>query len=207
MAAAGRPDRSTHAVGEAPNEAWGTTDGWSWKAGCDWMDPATVHASVTFEIFHEHYRRWVLRLARSWTRNTQDAEDVSQAAFLYVWKRGRLPTNRLQGDPRALLRKVIRNLSAEARRQSERTPTAVVTPEHPERPAGDAAAPDSSDVTNVLAHLSSRQREIVRALILQELSVSDTARHMGLTSGSVRSAVCRAIQRIRTMIGSRASRK
>lgn len=154
-------------------------------------------AMESFDAFHDRYQCWVFNLALKLSNNRHDAEDVCQGAFLYVWRRGSGPANRLYGDPRKLFSTVIRHLCTEVRRKSRREKATIETGDSEGRTT-ERLEPDENHVVELLKGLPQRQCEIVRLRILEGACVSETARRIGLSPGAVRSTLHRALQRLRT---------
>lgn len=122
------------------------------------------------------------------------AEDLAQDALArtYVaWRRVR------RDDAQAYARKVLVNLNID--RLRKRRPTEVVL-----EAAGQLSAPDGSrgsddrdEAVRLLAELSERERRIVVMRHYLDLSEAQVAAELGLPAGTVKSALSRALAKMR----------
>jgi RNA polymerase sigma-70 factor (sigma-E family) len=134
-------------------------------------------------------RRIAYLLVGSW----DDADDLVQATFvkLYVhW--GRIRSETLDGYARRVL---VNEFLASCRRRRE-TPVDQV---------GDRAAPQSYPEDRImldqaLSGLPPRQRAAVVLRYWEDLSIADTAALLGVSVGTVKSSVSRAIATLRPQV-------
>lgn len=135
-------------------------------------------------------RRTAYLLVGSW----DDADDLVQATFvkLYVhW--GRIRSETLDGYARRVL---VNEFLAGCRKRRE-TPVAQI---------GDRAAPPPSYLEDrivldqALSGLPPRQRVAVVLRYWEDLSIADTAMLLGVTVGTVKSTVARAIAALRAQL-------
>src|SRR3954463_4905677 len=89
-----------------------------------------------FDAIYGRYRDWVVRLATRTTGNPDDALDVLQETFTYVFRK--FPGFRLTASMTTFLYPVVKNLSIAARRKRTRMAStdAIESPE----PAADESA-------------------------------------------------------------------
>jgi RNA polymerase sigma-70 factor (sigma-E family) len=135
-------------------------------------------------------RRTAYLLAGSW----HEADDLVQATFvkLYVhWRRVRAET------VDAYARRVLINEYLMAKRRNRETPVDHIT---------DSAAPQPSTVDRLvldgaLAGLPPRQRAAVVLRYWEDLSVAETAALLGVSTGTVKSSVARALHTLRLVVG------
>lgn len=125
-------------------------------------------------------------------RNWHSAEDATQMAFakLYVaWPRVRPETRE------AYARKTVVNeaLTMLRRRRPETLTDAV-----PEHRSSSGAADSPLDVGAALGLLPGRQRAIVALRFLDDLSVAEVARILGIAEGTVKSQTSRALETLRS---------
>ena len=134
-------------------------------------------------------RRTAYVVVRDW----HVAEDLTQQAFakVYVaWPRIREET-RIAYTRRAVVNECLSHL----RRHRPETPTA-------ELPEGATAAVEESvhDLGTALAALPDRQRAIVALRFLDDLSVAEVGRLLGIADGTVMSQTNRALETLRTRL-------
>ena len=103
-----------------------------------------------FAVLYYRYRDWVVRLARRFTGNDDDALDVLQETFAYLLRK--FPGFRLMASMTTFLYPAVKNLSIAARRKRDRYAgdEAMLN----ELPAGPLAARDArEELASVLAAL------------------------------------------------------
>jgi RNA polymerase sigma-70 factor (sigma-E family) len=130
-------------------------------------------------------RRTAYVVVRDW----HVAEDLTQQAMakLYVaWPRVREET-RLAYARRTVVNECLSHL----RRHRPEAPTATL-PEHP------TEAPEPGhDLGGALAALPSRQRAIIALRFLDDISVAEVGRVLGISDGTVKSQTHRALETLR----------
>src|SRR5262245_11073145 len=127
-------------------------------------------------------RRTAYLLVGSW----EGADDLVQATFLklYVhWTRLRSET------VDAYARRVLVNEFLTSRRRSRETPVSAIA----ERPALEPSIVDRIVLDEALAGLPPRQRAAVVLRYWEDLSVAQTAELLGVSTGTVKSSVSRAL--------------
>lgn len=135
-------------------------------------------------------RRTAYLLAGSW----DEAEDLVQATFvkLYVhWTRVRSET----AD--AYARRVLLNEFLGNRRRRRETPVPAIA----EQPAAEPSTVDRVVLDNALAALPPKQRAAIVLRYWEDLSVAETAALLGVSAGTVKSTVSRALVTLRPMVG------
>jgi RNA polymerase sigma-70 factor (sigma-E family) len=126
------------------------------------------------------------------TGNWHDAEDVVQAAFVRlfsVWHRVR------EESADAYVRQVLFNVFLNTKRgqRNREYPVAEV----PDGPVAAADAVDRLAVGRVLAELTPSQRAVVVLRYWEGLSVAETAEVLGVSEGTVKSQMHRAVSAMR----------
>jgi RNA polymerase sigma-70 factor (ECF subfamily) len=169
-------------------------------------DPRSDHELVrainsgelsAFDALYYRYRDWVVRLARRFTGHDEDALDVLQDAFGYVFRK--FPGFQLTASMTTFLYPVVKNLSIAARRK--RTRQAQL----PEDAAGmEPAAParidaDSSreELHAVLASLPDGQRDVLLMRFVDGMSLAEIGEALGIPEGTVKSRLHNAIATLR----------
>jgi len=150
-----------------------------------------------FDGLYYRYRDWVVRLARRFTGNDDDALDVLQETFSYVFRK--FPGFVLTASMTTFLYPVVKNLSIAARRKRTR---------HAQLPEGgagpDPAAPDEvnyakqrEELMAVLAGLPEGQREVLLLRFVDDMSLVEIAQALGIPEGTVKSRLHNAIAALR----------
>ena len=150
-----------------------------------------------FDALYFRHRDWVVRLAHRFTDNGDDALDVLQETFSYLFRK--FPGFVLTASMTTFLYPVVKNLSIAARRK--RTRQAQL----PSDGAGvDPAAPEGVDYLNqreelaaVLAGLADAHREVVLLRFVDGMSLIEIAQALGVPEGTVKSRLHNAIAAIR----------
>src|SRR6478672_5684214 len=93
------------------------------------IDAINARDLRAFDAIYFRYRDWVVRLATRFTGNADDALDVLQETFAYVFRK--FPGFRLTASMTTILYPVVKNLSIAARRKRTRMAStdAMETPE------------------------------------------------------------------------------
>lgn len=152
--------------------------------------PSATASDLDFEDFYMSRYAQTVRLAALLVGNFEAGEDIAEDAFARLIERWRSIE-----DPSAYLHKVVVNL---ARSHGRR---AVVVRRHPPEPAVHAAGADEvadlgaarQPVRAALARLPRRQREAVVLRYYRGLSDAEVATAMGLSPGTVKSHLHRAM--------------
>src|SRR5215213_1989984 len=114
-----------------------------------------------FDAIYFRYRDWVVRLALRFTGNHDDALDVLQETFAYVFRK--FPGFRLTASMTTFLYPIVKNLSIAARRKRTRMASSDAIENAPDPPARQSADPASqrSELEAALAGLPEAQREVL----------------------------------------------
>ena len=163
------------------------------------MSETSASAVAFGEVFAAHQAR-ALRFAYLLTGDTGLAEDVVADAFAGMygkWKRGPIDA------PDAYLRQAILN---QIRRRFRRG--AVRRKHEPELRAQselvtlgvDERVADRERLRVALAQLPASQRAIVILRVLEDLSVRDTAHELGVSEGTVKAQLSRALERLKASL-------
>ena len=156
-------------------------------------------------LMERHYRR-VYRVALSYLRQREDALDVVQETFVKAFQNAARWDGSAEAGP--WLGRIAVNLSIDRwRRNKRRLQTFAPMPEDDHAEVL-AAAGDGADrslqgreaqerVRAALAVLPERQRAIVVLRHYQELSLEEIASALGMSLGTVKSSLHRALHRMR----------
>lgn len=150
------------------------------------------------DVFTAHHPE-ALRLAYLLCGDAHRAEDAAAEVFMKMyrrWRRGRI------SNPRAYVRRaVVNEVSSRFRRLAleRREEQRQHGDDRGPRLADDAAA-DRDEVFQALAALPPRQRTAVVLRYYADLTEADTAAAMGVSVGTVKSAVSRGLERLRVLL-------
>jgi RNA polymerase sigma-70 factor (sigma-E family) len=146
------------------------------------------------------HRRKLLRTAflicGSWTQ----AEDVTQIALskLYVaW-----PRLDLEGEQTAYVRKIIVRSAVDERRRPWRREILTSPDDLPQRAIAPTTLDQADQLTlkDALTKLPVRQRQVIVLRYYCGSSVIETARDLGISTGSVKSHCSRALDALRSLL-------
>lgn len=155
------------------------------------------------QLYAAHYTRLV-RLAALLVRNSGEAEEIVQDAFVVMhgrWRRLREPEKAL-----AYLRRSVVNgaRSIQRRHQVADRHLAAQPPAHrqtePSAEQGALAAEARSHVLSALDQLPQRQREVLVLRYYSDLSERDIAEALQISHGAVKSHASRGIATLRTTL-------
>ncbi|MHC5053405.1 MAG: RNA polymerase sigma factor [Planctomycetota bacterium] len=152
-----------------------------------------------FERIYLRHRDWVVRLAWRFARNREDALDVLQDAFAYLF--GKFPGFELRAKMTTFLYPVVRNLALERARKRRRTVGIdEAGPSEPEAPP----VPDSADagegrarLAEALRKLNEGEREVVHLRFTEDMKLGEIARALAVPLGTVKSRLHSALSRLR----------
>lgn len=169
------------------------------RQACDGQAGA-VHQLV------EHFRPRIYRYCVSRLGTVELADDVTQETCLGLVQA--LPTYQERGRPlSAFVFGIAANKVAMARRGLARS-REVPLPLLPDRASPEPGPAErvqlSDEVAQLLGplrQLPERQREVLLLRVMAQLTADETAQVLGMTSGAVRVAQHRAMQRLRQLLG------
>src|SRR5687767_2730767 len=123
-----------------------------------------------FDALYRRYRDWVVRLAVRFTGHEDDALDVLQETFSYVFRK--FPGFRLTASMTTFLYPVVKNLSIAARRKRTRMASsdAVETPD-PVAPVPLDLGRERTELAAALASLPEAQREVLLMRFVDDMSL------------------------------------
>ena len=150
--------------------------------------------NAAFEVLYRRYRDWVVQLAYRFTGNRDDALDVLQETFTYVFNK--FPGFRLRAKMTTFLYPVVKHLSFAARAKSRRASPAPIT----DVEAPEVAEPAHSwrdELAAVVAVLPEAQREVLLMRVVDDMTLEESATALKIPLGTVKSRLHIAIQTLR----------
>jgi RNA polymerase sigma-70 factor (ECF subfamily) len=141
-------------------------------------------------------RRYAYALVRDHTAADDLVQDTLERAL------SRWASRRPDGELRAWLFAILRNLHIDAHRQARRRGTQVEIDEvdHRETPALQETALEARDVLAALEQLPEEQKSLLLLIGVEDFSYEETARILGVPIGTVMSRLSRARQRLRSIV-------
>ena len=153
--------------------------------------------STAFETIYYRYRDWVVRLARRFTGHDDDALDVLQETFGYVFRK--FPGFHLSAAMTTFLYPVVKNLSIAARRK--RTRQAQFPDEagavDPVAPTGIDHEAGRAELATLLAELPEGQRDVLLMRFVDGMSLAEIGEALAIPEGTVKSRLHNAIATLR----------
>ena len=132
-------------------------------------------------------------------KGCEDPEALTQDVFLTVFKSLDSIHGGVQGLRTFAFSVAHARMVDDTRRRHRQPATALLTPDADRRTAEPADEPvlASAAAESLLAGLSDAQREVLLLRVVADLSVEETAKLMGRTSGSVKTLQRRALQTLK----------
>lgn len=170
--------------------------------------------AAAFREFVESYKKKIYGLAFEMTRNHADAEDVSQAVFIKVFKS--IGTFKKDANLKSWLYRIVVNASIDHLRKRPFYP-AEKTPDMPGR-LFDDSLPQSADLSadpgkeaesrelkkrihDALDRISEREKAVFLLRHDHDLNLKEIADVLGLTLGAVKSYLFRSIKKLQKELG------
>jgi RNA polymerase sigma-70 factor (ECF subfamily) len=148
------------------------------------------------EALYHRYKDWVVRLARRFTAHDDDALDVLQETFTYLFRK--FPGFRLTAAMTTFLYPVVRNLSLAARRKrsgggrmvaDDQLLDIVPAPLQPDDPRQELSA--------VMTSLSPLHREVVLMRFVDDMTLQEIAVALSIPIGTAKSRLHNALASLR----------
>jgi RNA polymerase sigma-70 factor, ECF subfamily len=164
--------------------------------------------AAAFELVYDRHGGAAYSLAYRIVGDRASAEDVTQEAFLSLWRSG-AKYDRARGSVRTWLLGVVRNRAIDAlRRQATRAPTVELELERlpdqgPYTELTDAKAlrqEAAREVRGALRMLPADQLKVIELAYFGGLSHSEIAEALGMPLGTVKGRMRLAMEKIRTAL-------
>ncbi len=141
-------------------------------------------------------RRYAYALVREHAAADDLVQDTLEKALLHWAQR------RSDGDLRAWLFTILRNLHIGAHRQSQRrgVPVAIDDADIPETAADQDTILEANDVLTAIDQLPEEQKSLLLLVGVEDFSYDEAARILSLPLGTVMSRLSRARQKLRTLV-------
>ncbi len=149
-----------------------------------------------------HHQQAAFRVAWLILRDTGEAEDAMQEAFMKAWRA--MPRFKAEAPFRPWILRIVSN-EARNRARSTRRRDVLALREAAADPGDAAPSPeaaaltraDTEMLTNALEQLPERDRLVIAYRWLLDLSETETAEILGIRPGTVKSRLSRALARLR----------
>lgn len=159
---------------------------------------AALNAGDTsaFDAVYYRYRDWVVRLAHRFTGSADDALDVLQETFAYLFRK--FPGFVLTARMTTFLYPVVKNLSIAARRKRQRHAGDDLSL----APNASASAPlpveqSRDELAAVLVGLPDTHREVLLMRFVDDMPLAQIAQALSIPEGTVKSRLHHAIAALR----------
>lgn len=142
------------------------------------------------------FHRLLYRVAYHLTGNAQDAEDLLQDTYLKLWtKRDDLPPD---AQTEAYLITLMRNLYRDQRRLKSNIVHETYEPDKSYEPYEEKEEnlDNRAELHELIEKLPDKQREVMRAHIVEDKTYEEIERDTGLSNGNIRVIISRAKQTI-----------
>lgn len=149
---------------------------------------------IPFESFYRQEYQGMLGIALTLARDTTQAEDLVQEAFITAHRRWDRVSQ--YDSPRAWVRRVLINRATSLRRRLSAEVRAV-SRVGPLEPAAPDLSPETADVWSEVRRLPRRQQQAIALHYVGQLSMVEIADVMGLSQGAVKSHLHRARETLR----------
>jgi RNA polymerase sigma-70 factor, ECF subfamily len=153
--------------------------------------------AAAFEELVRSHRLAVYRLAYRLLGNHEDADDVSQEAFLRAYRA--LPGFRGEASFRTWITRIVINLALNARR----TRLMTVPIEETTAPPGGPSGPETalrSEVRRAVGGLPRRQRQVLILKVYEGMKFTEIAQAAGMSVGTAKATFFQAVRNLRTRL-------
>jgi len=148
-----------------------------------------------FDALYYRYRDWVYRLACRLTGNPEDALDVLQETFGYLF--GKFPGFVLTARVTTFLYPAVKNLAIAHRRKRERLTGHELPSDLPGKIGPEDTDKTRAELAAVLSFLPESHREVLLMRFVDDMSLSEIAGALSIPEGTVKSRLHNAIAALR----------
>lgn len=150
-----------------------------------------------FEELYLRYRGFVFRLAKQRLGNEDDAADVLQDAFLYLFRR--FPGFEVRAAMTTVLYPVVIHLCQD--RRMRQRPTIDIDEIELEARPGSEAKDRGDHAAALLSELRTDDRELLTLRFVEDLSLPQLSEALKVPIGTIKSRLHRAIATLRVRLG------
>lgn len=158
--------------------------------------PSRARRDEQFSEFVRERSPRLRMIARAICFDPDLADDLVQEAL----ERTYVAWPKLTDDPMPWTRRVLVNLNTDRLRRRRAREVGDDALEAADSRDSMAAVLDNVVLADLLAGLTERERAVLALRYLEDLSEADTARELGVATGTVKSATNRALGRIRSLV-------
>ncbi len=166
------------------------------------MARAKLGDERAFQVIYLRYRDWVLRLAMRFVHFDNDAQDVLQEVFKYLFSI--VPKYEPKAQLTTLLYKVTRNVSiSELKKQRRKRGVSLDIEEAAnivaaqDQQSDKEPAIDHNEVTRVINNLPDTYREVLILRLVEEWNYQDIADTLEIPLGTVKSRIHNGLELLR----------
>jgi RNA polymerase sigma-70 factor, ECF subfamily len=161
-----------------------------------------------FEVFYDRHGGAAYSLAYRIVGERSTAEDVTQEAFISIWRSG-ARYDRARGSVRAWTLGIVRNRAIDAlRRNAGKAPKLTFDDEAvlEQRPAPDSTddeairRQEAAEIRSVVRDLPSDQSKVIQLAYFGGFSHSEIAEMLGMPLGTVKGRMRLGLEKIRTRV-------
>ncbi len=153
---------------------------------------------TAFDALVDRHRRAVYRLAYRMTGRHEDADDLSQEAFLRMYT----ALHRFRGESsfRTWMTRIVVNLAIDARRSRRQSVPFDETAEAAGRAGDGPAAALRGQIRRAVGTLPRRQRQILMLKVYGDMRFSDVAAAAGISIGTAKATFFQAVQALKVRL-------
>jgi RNA polymerase sigma-70 factor (ECF subfamily) len=155
------------------------------------VERANRGAADALEQLYLRHRNWVITVAYRFTGEREEALDVLQDTFAYLF--GKFPGFVLNARLRTFLYPVVKNLCIDRLRKRHPTLDVDALADHLPAPL----APADADLHRLLQRVSPHAREVLLLRFVDDLSLEQIATALNLPLGTVKSRLHHALETLR----------
>ncbi|MCB9876620.1 MAG: sigma-70 family RNA polymerase sigma factor [Planctomycetes bacterium] len=153
--------------------------------------------AAAFEALYDRHHGFVLRVARRFCGDDDEALDVLQETFAWLCRKA--PGLRLRHRLTTLLYPVTRHLAADRRRKRARGPQPAGGPGDLEQPTVELQV--DGDLGDWLVGLGPLQQEVLALRYADDLSLEEIAAALAVPLGTAKSRLHNALAQLRERLG------